>query len=251
MTRASFHDRPDARAPEQVASQPLRAQDLALQDLPLKESGAGAYGAAAVELQVTQLMGRTKAGDRAAFDELVGLLRTRSFRLARSLVGSPEDALDLTQEAFLRAYRSRASYRDGESFMPWFHRILRNTCFSHLRRRSLVERRSLSAGSDEDDGDWTLPDDEPPPSAGMEADEQASTFWSAFRALRATDREILALRHFEELSYRDIAQRLEIPEGTVMSRLFHARRRLREELAQRSLTLDDSLATGERPTLHR
>jgi RNA polymerase sigma-70 factor (ECF subfamily) len=250
MTRASFQDQPDAPAPQRLAAETLPSRELPSKE-PVKEPGTSPYGAAAVELQVTQLMGRTKAGDRAAFDELVGLLRTRSFRLARSLVGSPEDALDLTQEAFLRAYRSRASYRDGDAFLPWFHRILRNTCFSHLRRRGLVERRSLSGSRDEDDGEWTLPDDEPPPSAGMEADEQAGTFWAAFRALRATDREILSLRHFEELSYRDIAERLEIPEGTVMSRLFHARRRLREELGQRSLSLDEPLATGERSTLHR
>lgn len=246
MSRASPEGSSSLVPPRDGAPEPT-GDALPLQGA-LKEREPAAYGDATVELQVTQLMGRTKAGDRAAFDELVGLLRTRSFRLARSLVGSPEDALDLCQEAFLKAYSSRERYREGEAFLPWFHRILRNTCFSHLRKHGRLKPRSLSGDPDEDDGEWVLEGDEPQPSAGMEADERTHAFWTAFHALKATDREILALRHFEELPYRAIARRLEIPEGTVMSRLFHARRRLREELSQRSATLADSLAAHEGPT---
>jgi RNA polymerase sigma-70 factor (ECF subfamily) len=179
-----------------------------------------------------------KQGDARAFDELVDRLRGRAFHVARSLVGSRDDAMDLAQEAFLKVYRARDTFRDGEPFLPWFHRILRNTCFSFLRDRRRIRERSISAhaaGADEDEADYDILDEEPGPIAHLESDERARGFWVAFKALSARDREILALRHFKELSYRDIAAALDVPEGTVMSRLFHARRRLREGLKEELL----------------
>jgi RNA polymerase sigma-70 factor (ECF subfamily) len=186
-----------------------------------------------VEALTTEWMTATKHGDRDAFDRLTETVRGRAFRVAASLVGSRDDALELTQEAFLKTYRARETYRDGEPFLPWFHRILRNTCYSFLRRHKKVRVRSLSEpahGADDDAGDWELEGDAPAPDAGLVADERAQAFWSAFNQLSARDREILALRHFEELAYREIANELGIPEGTVMSRLFHARKRLRARL---------------------
>lgn len=199
----------------------------------VKGADLRAYGDDPMQVETTRLMGRVKEGDAAAYDEIVTRLRGRAFQVARSLVGSREDALELSQEAFMKAYRARASYRDGEPFLPWFHRILRNTCYSFLRRHKKVRVRSLSEpahGADDDGGDWELEGDAPAPDAGIVADERAQAFWEAFNQLSARDREILALRHFEELAYREIANELGIPEGTVMSRLFHARKRLRERL---------------------
>src|SRR5205814_5657122 len=95
------------------------------------------------------------------------------------------------------------------------------------RIRSISDR---GPGADEDEGDFEIADETPGPSAIVEGGERAQLFWSAFRTLGARDREILALRHFKELSYKEMAAALGIPEGTVMSRLFHARRRLRENL---------------------
>ena len=206
--------------------------------IPLKDAAPGEYGDV-VEVQVTELMSATKEGDREAFDELTRTLRGRAFSVARSLVGSRDDALELTQEAFLKTYRARATYRDGEPFLPWFHRILRNTCFSFLRKRNRIRTHPLVRTEDGEERDWELADEEAPgPADGLERDETTRAFWAGFRRLSALDREILALRHFQELSYRRIAHALEIPEGTVMSRLFHARRRLRDLLAPQ---LDDAL----------
>ncbi len=201
--------------------------------LPAKwvnKARAKAYGADPMEAQASQLMTRAKAGDREAFAELVQKLRGRSFAVARSLVGSREDAMDLSQEAFLKTYRARETYRDGEPFLPWFHRILRNTCFTHLRKNRRLKKVSLNPGPEESSGNWEIEDEAPPPSADMEADERARAFWTGFNSLSSRDREILGLRHFKELSYQQIADALAIPIGTVMSRLFHARRRLREAL---------------------
>lgn len=192
-----------------------------MKNLPPEEYGAD------LEALVTELMSATKRGDREAFDRLAEALRGRAFRIAHSLVGSREDAMDITQEAFLKTYRARDTYRDGDPFLPWFHRILRNTCFSFLRKHG---RLRPSSTSDEEGPDWEIAGEDPAPSQGAEQAELAVVFWQGFRQLGARDREILALRHFQELSYREIAHALSIPEGTVMSRLFHARRRLRERL---------------------
>jgi len=199
----------------------------------VKSPAGPAYKGNTREAEITALMGRVKGGDDGAFDELVRRLRDRAYHVARSLVGSREDAMELTQEAFLKVYKARETYRDGEPFLPWFQRILRNTCYSFLRRAGRLKKRSLSQGigTDEDESDWELADDAPGPDAGLEADERAQAFWRAFKQLSGRDREILGLRHFDELAYKEIAAALDIPEGTVMSRLFHARRRLREHLA--------------------
>ena len=125
------------------------ARDQEKVAIPLKSSSATEYGDA-VELQVTELMSATKAGSREAFDELTVALRNRAFCVARSLVGSHDDAMDMTQEAFLKTYRARATYRDGDPFLPWFHRILRNTCFSYLRKKNRLRSYSLSRENDED-----------------------------------------------------------------------------------------------------
>jgi len=190
------------------------------------------YGAPSMHADATRLMTAAKNGDREAFDRLVESLRGQAFRLAISLVGSREDAMELSQEAFLKTYRARATYRDGEPFLPWFHRILRNCCYSFLRQRGRLHKTSLSAhgAQDEDEGDWQIADEGPAPGDALLSDERARVFWQAFRTLTARDREILTLRHFQELSYQEIAAALSIPIGTVMSRLFHARRRLREAL---------------------
>jgi RNA polymerase sigma-70 factor (ECF subfamily) len=183
------------------------------------------------QCEATRLMLAAKYGDAGAFDTLVESLRGRAFHVARALVGSHDDAMELSQEAFLKVYRARETFRDGEPFLPWFHRILRNTCFSFLRERRRIHSISdHRPGADEDEGDYQIADVAPGPSAVVEGGERAQLFWSAFRTLGARDREILALRHFKELSYKEIAGALAIPEGTVMSRLFHARRRLRENL---------------------
>jgi RNA polymerase sigma-70 factor (ECF subfamily) len=206
-----------------------------------------------MQADATRLMTAAKNGDREAFDRLVESLRGQAYRLAVSLVGSREDAMELSQEAFLKTYRARASFRDGEPFLPWFHRILRNCCYSFLRKRGRLRKASLSAraGQDEDEGDWEIADEGPAPHDAALADERARLFWQAFRTLSARDREVLTLRHFQELSYQEIADTLSIPIGTVMSRLFHARRRLREALGgtlDEDLTPADTVTTPRRPS---
>lgn len=201
----------------------------------LKSKPESEYAADLMQTEATRLMILVKNGDRDAFDRLVEGLRSRAFHVAQGLVGSRDDALELSQEAFLKTYRARATFRDGEPFLPWFHRILRNTCFTYLRKHGKIKQRSLTPGFNDDSregsGEWELVDeDTAAPNERIEADERAQAFWRAFKKLSVRDREILSLRHFHDHSYQQIATSLDIPIGTVMSRLFHARRRLRDEL---------------------
>ncbi len=190
----------------------------------------------AIESRATSLMRAAKHGDARAFDQLVRSLRGLAFQIAHGLVSSREDALDLSQEAFLKVYRARASYRESDPFLPWFHRILRNTCISFLRKHKRVRSHSLDAawnGADEDPIAWQIAEDLPPIESALATEELGLAVRHALAQLSIIDREILVLRHFEDLSYKEIAHLLELKEGTVMSRLFHARRRLRDQLVDR------------------
>ena len=185
-----------------------------------------------VEAEVSRLMALAKQGDREAFDQLVGRLRGRAFHTALAWVGSREDALEQAQEAFLKTWRARDTFRDGEAFLPWFHRILRNTCFSLLRKQGRLRKSSLDGGvgGDGDEAEWEIASDEASPGEPLERQERALHLEQALSGASARDREILAMRHFQDLSYQEIADSLKIPVGTVMSRLFHARKRLRKGL---------------------
>jgi RNA polymerase sigma-70 factor (ECF subfamily) len=189
--------------------------------------------------EATRLMIATKHGSKEAFDDLQERLRKGAFHLAHSWVGSREDALELTQEAFLKVYKARSSFVESEPFLPWFHRILRNACFSFLRKQRRIQPHSLTRREPQTEDfqqDWELVDPSlSQPGEVLERADRAAQVRAALRRLSANDQEILSLRHDSELSYREIAQRLGVAEGTVMSRLFHARRRLKARLPRELL----------------
>lgn len=188
-----------------------------------------------MQCEATQLMTEARTGPPEAFESLFSKVRGGAFQAARSLVGNYEDAQDLTQEAFVKAYRARETYDPSQPFLPWFHRILRNTCFSFLRKKGRLRERSIhSRANAQDDGNetWEIIDARAAaPSDDAEAKETAEVFSDALDKLSARDREIIVLRHYQELSYKEIAAALDVPEGTVMSRLFHARKRIKNLLA--------------------
>lgn len=156
-----------------------------------------------------------KNGHRPSFEPLVKRYGPRAFRFAFALVRDAEEAKDLSQEAFGRAFVALARFDSARPFYPWFLTILRNLCLSHLRRRR--------ATVDIDD----LPEARDPAEPGIEVRMQVE---QALGSLSTGDREILVLKAFQDLSYREISEVLEIPRGTVMSRLYHARRRLKDAL---------------------
>ena len=176
------------------------------------------------------LLRRAQGGDKAAFGQLVERYMRRAYFAALSLVGSREDALDLSQEAFARAYRSRDAIDPERPFYAWLYQILRRLCFNFLRDRNTRDRALEAAGSwlANDAADRAAPD----PAQALEREQRRRLVAAAIETLPAREREVLALREFEGLSYKEIAALVGIPIGTVMSRLYAARQRLARALEE-------------------
>jgi RNA polymerase sigma-70 factor (ECF subfamily) len=182
-----------------------------------------------------------------------------AYSTALGLVGNREDALELSQEAFFRAYQHYDQLSAAGKFFPWFYQILRNLCFSHLRKRRVrrahetkmedAARRTEDRGQRTEDGDACCPpssDLRHPADTGdcfdpaliVERNESKDRIWRAIGQLDEKHREVIILRHFQNLSYDDMAKLLFCNRGTVTSRLFYARQRLKEILDQESGSLD-------------
>jgi RNA polymerase sigma-70 factor (ECF subfamily) len=191
---------------------------------------------------------RARRGDIRAFEALVEMYKERAYLVALGFVGSHEDAMDLSQEAFARAYRALRTFREGAPFYPWLYAILRNACFNHLRRARTHAEVSLDAAQD---AGFDAADDSDGPGRLAERREARAVVRQEMARLEPCHREILLLRHFEDLSYREIAEVLGCPIGTVMSRLYAARRALRCRLVRRLgeegarlLLADDARSAG-------
>ncbi|MEM7200339.1 MAG: sigma-70 family RNA polymerase sigma factor [Planctomycetota bacterium] len=176
-----------------------------------------------------RLIAGAKHGDHTSFETLVERYMGSAMSVAMGYTGNRDDALDLTQEAFYRVFKNLDRFHEGERFAPWFFRILRNACLTFLEKRRRIRKTSIHAREPGDE-DYPLPDNAPGPAANAEGQEAQEELWRAFRTLGVKHREIILLRHFEELDYASIAQVLDIPIGTVMSRLFHARQKLKQAL---------------------
>ena len=163
------------------------------------------------------LIARARAGDSDAFGALVAPRLARTLRMARAILGSESDALDAVQETFLSAWVHLADLRDPTRFDPWLNQMLANRCRDALRRRGRVREIAI------DDAEIARPD---PTGASLDR----AALLAAFDRLSVADRQLLALRHLEDLSVDEVADRLGVPSGTVKSRLFAARRALERAL---------------------
>ena len=174
------------------------------------------------------IIGRCKKGDREAFATIVQHYMRPAYYVALGYVGRPEDALDVSQDAFVNAFRHIRRFDSSRRFFPWFYSILKNLCMNHI---SKVRRRQESS-IDEMAAEGTVPipvETVDPEENALRRDLKAK-IGLALRRLRPRDREIIILQHFQDYSYQEIADLLGIPIGTVMSRLYGARRAMRREL---------------------
>jgi len=172
-------------------------------------------------------------GDKQAFGRLVDLHKRTVHGLCVRILRHPEDARDAAQEAFVRAYAALATFDPSQPFAPWVLRIARNHCLDLARRRG-VRPAEVSLDGDPDDGGPREPADPTAPRADdlLERREQESRVLRAVSALPENYREVVELFHVEHLSYKEIAQAMDVPIGTVMTWLHRARARLRAELAR-------------------
>jgi RNA polymerase sigma-70 factor (ECF subfamily) len=165
---------------------------------------------------------RCQAGDQDAFGQLVRLYAGRAIGAACALLGNREDALDASQDAFVRAWRNIGRFDGRSRFYTWYSTVLRNVCISRLRRR----RPAAAELSVEPAG----PAEQTDPSILAERNERAKRLWRAILRLPLKHREIIVMSHFQHMAYKDIADSLAVPIGTVMSRLHNARKALRDLL---------------------
>jgi len=189
--------------------------------VPSSEGGGSPADPYEVErLQDRADIERFLAGDGEGFEMLMNRYRQRAYGIALGLTGNHDDAMDAVQKAFIRIHRSLKRFRVDEPFFPWFYRIVRNTAHN--------QRRDESRHKGEMPLEWVRQaDGRPDPLSLTVADDLRDRLWDGIRELPEEMREVFHFYHFEGLKYREIAEAMDIPIGTVMSRLHAARLRLR------------------------
>jgi RNA polymerase sigma-70 factor (ECF subfamily) len=173
------------------------------------------------------LVMRAKKGEVEAFEQLVERYKRKAYFVALSFLKNHEDALDISQDSFVKAYRSLKRFKEEFTFFPWFYTIIRNNCLNHLRRARRRGERSLD---ELEEGGFQVLDSKAQPDEAADRMELCEKVRNAIGRLSEEHREIIMLRHFHGMAYKEIADTLRCPQGTVMSRLHAARQRLKELL---------------------
>src|SRR6476620_8846646 len=180
-----------------------------------------------------QLVAKCQVGDTLAFNELVTRYRQRAFAMIYNMVRNEQDAWDLTQDGFLKAWKSIGRFRGQSSFFTWLYRILMNVTIDSLRKKQ------IEAGTEFDDavglrdiapGSMTTPRGEMQPAAKLSDLEIRDRIDQAISRLSPENRQVITLREIDGLEYQEIADLMDCSIGTVMSRLFYARKKLQTML---------------------
>jgi len=177
-----------------------------------------------------QYIERAKSGDEEAFSELMRLYETRVYRFLLRMTRSHDDALDLSQETFLRVYRSLSLFRGQSSFSTWIFSIAHHLCVDHARKMARKNRFSFHSVDEEDA--VAIPDTQPGPEAVAENKLLSAEIDRALSKITPDLREIFLLREVSGLSYAEIAETLDLELGTVKSRIARARCALQKEFKE-------------------
>ncbi len=180
------------------------------------------------------LVKRCQAGETEAFDELVTRYRTRIFAMIYNMVHNEQDAWDLAQDSFVKAWKSIKRFRGKSSFYTWIYRIVMNVTIDWLRKKQVkgagvefddaIQLREVNPAS------RTLPKADPAPSERMERSEVRAKIDKAIAQLSPEHRAVILMKETEDMQYHEIAEALGCSIGTVMSRLFYARKKLQNLL---------------------
>jgi RNA polymerase sigma-70 factor (ECF subfamily) len=189
---------------------------------------------AQVDVSELELVKRCQAGQSEAFDELVTRYRTRVFAMIYNMVHNEQDAWDLAQDSFVKAWKSIKRFRRQSSFYTWIYRIVMNVTIDWLRKKQIK-----GAGTEFDDSiqlkevdpaSRTLPKADPLPHERMQRSEIRKKIDTAIAQLSPEHRAVILMKEIEDMQYHEIAETLGCSIGTVMSRLFYARKRLQHLL---------------------
>jgi RNA polymerase sigma-70 factor, ECF subfamily len=179
------------------------------------------------------LVRRVQNGDALAFRALFDRYNRRVFAVALGVVKNQDDALDVMQEAFIKVHKHIGSFQGTSSFYTWMYRIVMNLAIDQVRRGRKVVDFDERLNRDDAAGDGALlpvvtGED---PSEDLTRQELSAKIQAALEQLPEYHRAVIMLREVEEMSYEDMSRVLNVPKGTIMSRLFHARRKMQEQLA--------------------
>ena len=167
-------------------------------------------------LSEREILLQVKRGKKEAYQTIVERYMKRAYYIALGFVRNPQDALDISQEAFIKAFRRIKSFDIERPFFPWFYKLIKNFCLDHLKRRSRIQEVPLDEGR-------ILKEEH-------EDREMKEVLWKGIESLPVEQREVIILRYFQELSYQEISEVMGKPVGTVMSSLFYAKKRLKEAI---------------------
>ena len=190
-----------------------------------EETRSGAVAGMDQAVTDRKLIEAAQNGDKRAFGLLIRRHQRRLFRFIYGLLGSFDQAEDVVQEAFVKAFQAIGTFRTEYDFYPWLSTIARNLAYNQLSRKEKTESLDQIAESGFDPAADTLG-----PLDQMMDDETQKRFYAAVQALPTQYRAVFVLRHFEDMDYSQIASYLKIPPGTVDSRLYRARKMLMEAL---------------------
>jgi RNA polymerase sigma-70 factor (ECF subfamily) len=203
--------------------------------------GSAAAAAQAAGAADGEVVLKARDGDHQAFRVLVERYQGRAYGLALRVLRDEDAARDAVQDAFLKAYGSLDRFEGRSSFYTWLYRIVMNLCLDRKRRdrsdREVEWSDEVATGLEDEGGAL-----DPAPDVAAERGELRAVLAEAIAALPEDARRTIQLREIDGLSYKEIAAALGIPKGTVMSRLYYARRRLQEALRAAGV---DPLAEGE------
>ena len=179
-----------------------------------------------------ELVKAAQKGDMAGFEELVARHRDKIYARAFSMMRNEDEAVDLSQEAWVKGWQRLNQFQGDASFATWMTRIVINLCLDQLRKNKRIKSESIDEMNEETGGvERQMPILNPNPTEGLERDELRQRIDKALAQLSYEHRTVLVLHEFEELEYKLIAKRMGCSIGTVMSRLFYARRKMAALLA--------------------
>ncbi len=179
-----------------------------------------------------QLVAAAQKGDMAAFEELVARHRDKIYARAFSMMRNEDEAVDLSQEAWVKSWQRLNQFQGESSFGTWVTRIVINLCLDQLRRRKRQRAESIEEMAEEDGGvERQMPPVVVNPTERLERGELRAKIDAALSQLSHEHRTALVLHEFEDMDYKEMARAMNCSMGTVMSRLFYARRKLAALLA--------------------
>ena len=181
------------------------------------------------------LVSTAVSGVEGSFEELVRRYQRPIAAYVYRMVGNYESALDLTQEIFIKVYSSLDRYRAEFKFSTWIYKIAHNAAVDHLRRTATREQ-SLVRGTEDDQFDLPIESGRLSPEQESERRERRGEIETVVRALPANYRELIVLRHSQDLSYEEIVEVTGLPLGTVKNRLFRAREMMRQQFVEKGIT---------------